>query len=204
MKGYRRGTGERAAIGYQQGYQPTAPTATPGVVPFPLCANCESRFLGIPSDRATMNLLDILSPKSIKVPLEQTEKKAVITELVDLLAGAKLISDTETIKRVVWEREQQRTTGIGEGLAIPHGKSRSSPQLVMAVGRPAEPIDFDAIDKRPVRLIVLLVSPPEKTADHIQALGKISRMMSDPATRNAAYNAESAEALFEIFKNAEK
>jgi len=150
-----------------------------------------------------MNLLDILSPKSIKVPLQATEKKAVIAELVDLLAGAKFIKDAETIKKVVWEREQQRTTGIGEGLAIPHGKSRSCDQLVMAIGRPAEPIDFDAIDKRPVRLIVLLVSPPEKTADHIQALGKISRMMSDPATRTAAYNAESAEDLYEIFKQAE-
>jgi fructose-specific phosphotransferase system IIA component len=151
-----------------------------------------------------MNLLDILSPKSIKVPLQATEKKAVITELVDLLADAKLIKDRETIKKVVWEREQQRTTGIGEGLAIPHGKSRASDSLVMAIGRPAEPIDFDAIDKRPVRLVVLLVSPPEKTAEHIQALGKISRMMSDPGTRNAVYNAESAESLYEIFKNSEK
>jgi len=151
-----------------------------------------------------MNLLDILSPKSIRVPLQATEKKAVIAELIDLLAEAKLVNDAETIKKVVWEREQQRTTGIGEGLAIPHGKSKASDSLVMSVGRPAEPIDFDAIDKRPVRLIVLLVSPPEKTADHIQALGRISRMMSDPATRNAAYNAETAEALYEIFKKAEQ
>lgn len=150
-----------------------------------------------------MNLLDILSPKSIKVPLEATEKKAVIGELVDLLAGAKFIKDAETIKKVVWEREQQRTTGIGEGLAIPHGKSKASDGLVMAIGRPSEPIDFDAIDKRPVRLIVLLISPPEKTADHIQALGKISRMMSDPTTRHAAYNAESADDLYEIFKKSE-
>lgn len=151
-----------------------------------------------------MNLLDILSPKAIKVPLESTEKKAVIHELVDLLAVAKLIKDPDTLKRVVWERELQRTTGIGEGLAIPHGKSNSSPNLVMSIGRPAEPIDFDAIDKRPVRLVVLLASPPEKTADHIQALGKISRMMADPNTRLAAYNAESADELYQLFANAEK
>lgn len=151
-----------------------------------------------------MNLLDILSPKAIKVPLVSTEKKAVIFELVDLLSDTKLIKDPETLKRVVWEREQQRTTGIGEGLAIPHGKSTCSPNLVMAIGRPAEPIDFDAIDKRPVRLVVLLASPPEKTADHIQALGKISRMMADPNTRIAAYNAESSEELYELFAGAEK
>ncbi len=151
-----------------------------------------------------LNLLDILSLKSIKVPLAATEKKAVVFELVDLLAEAKLISDAQKIKTVVWEREQQRTTGIGEGLAIPHGKSPAASGLVMAIGRPTEPIDFDAIDKRPVRLVVLLVSPPEKTADHIQALGRISRMMSDPKTRLAAYNAESAEDLYRLFEQAEQ
>jgi mannitol/fructose-specific phosphotransferase system IIA component (Ntr-type) len=151
-----------------------------------------------------MNLLDILSPSSIKVPLLSTEKKAVIGELVDLLASQGLIKDAETLKRVVWEREQQRTTGIGEGLAIPHGKSNCSPGLVMAIGRPPEPINFDSIDKRPVRLVVLLASPPEKTADHIQALGKISRLMSDPNTRMRAYNAESAEDLYQLFADAER
>jgi mannitol/fructose-specific phosphotransferase system IIA component (Ntr-type) len=151
-----------------------------------------------------MNLLDILSPKAVKVPLISAEKKAVINELVDLLAEHALIKDAEQLKRVVWEREQQRTTGIGEGLAIPHGKSHCSPGLVMAVGRPVEPIDFDAIDKRPVRLIVLLASPPEKTAEHIQALGKISRMMSDPATRTRAYGAESADDLYQLFVDAEQ
>lgn len=146
-----------------------------------------------------MNLLDILSPSTIKVPLENSDKKAVIFELVDLLAAARKIREPDELKRVVWEREKQRTTGIGEGLAIPHGKSRCSDELVMAIGKPQEPIDFDSIDRRPVRLVVLLASPPERTADHIQALGKISRMMSDPATRIAAYNAETAEELFELF-----
>jgi mannitol/fructose-specific phosphotransferase system IIA component (Ntr-type) len=151
-----------------------------------------------------MNLLDILSPRAIKVPLESREKKAVIGELVELLEEAGLINDGGTLKRVVWEREQQRTTGIGEGLAIPHGKSNASENLVMAIGRPDEPIDFDAIDKRPVRLVVLLASPPDKTADHIQALGKISRMMSDPVTRTAAYEAQTTDDLYQLFVKAEQ
>lgn len=151
-----------------------------------------------------MNLLDILSPSTIKVPLENTDKKAVIFELVDVLAATGKIENPDELKRVVWEREQQRTTGIGEGLAIPHGKSRCSDELVMAIGKPAEPIDFDSIDKRPVRLVVLLASPPEKTADHIQALGKISRMMSDPATRTSAYNAETVDDLFDLFVQTER
>lgn len=150
-----------------------------------------------------MNILDILSPNAVKVPLESTEKKAVIAELVDLLADEGVIRKPDAVKQVVWEREQQRTTGIGEGLAIPHGKSTTIDNLVMAVGRPAEPIDFAAVDKKLVRLVVLLVSPPDRTSEHIQALGKVSRLMADPEFRRAAYEAESSEALFELFKSAE-
>ncbi len=150
-----------------------------------------------------MNITDILSPRAVKVPLVATEKKAVIDELVDLLDEAGLIENPATLKQVVWEREQQRSTGIGEGLAIPHGKSDCSKNLVMAVGRPDQPVDFDAVDGKAVELIVLLVSPPNRTAEHIQALGKISRLLADSKVRRAAYTATSAEALYALFKNAE-
>lgn len=151
-----------------------------------------------------MNLLDILSPKAVKVPLSSTDKRGAIDELIDLLGSEGLVRETEELRRVVWEREQQRSTGIGEGLAIPHGKCGCTSDLVMAMGRPAEPIDFAAVDKKPVRLIVLLVSPPEKTADHIQALGKISRLMVDPGFRKKAYGAETGEALYELIRGAER
>ncbi len=146
-----------------------------------------------------MNVTDILSPKAVKVPLKATSPREAIDELVDLLSEAGLISDPVTLKRVVWEREQQRSTGIGEGLAIPHGKANSSKQLVMAIGRPALPIEFDAIDRKPVRLVILLASPPEKTSEHIQALGKISRMMANPVFRETVYRAATAEELFRLF-----
>ncbi len=151
----------------------------------------------------TMNITDILSPAAVKMPLIATEKHAVIDELVDMLADASLITDPDTLKQVVWEREQQRSTGIGEGLAIPHGKSNCSNELVMAIGRPEKPIDFQAVDGEPVHLIVLLASPPDKTSDHIQALGKISRLMSNPKFRARAYAAETAEELYQLFENSE-
>ncbi len=154
--------------------------------------------------RFVMNITDILSPKAVKVPLVSTEKRAVIDELVDLLDDSGLITDPDALKRVVWEREQQRSTGIGDGLAIPHGKSNCSEDLVMAIGRPTEPIDFESLDHQPVELVVLLASPPTRTADHIQALGKISRIMSDPSFRHAAYTATSAETLYQLFKESEK
>lgn len=151
-----------------------------------------------------MKILDILSPKAIKAPLESSEKQAAICELVELLSEADLIRDPEQLKSVVWEREQQRSTGIGEGLAIPHGKSDCSDGLVMAIGRPSEPIDFGSVDKKPVRLIVLLTSPPNKTADHIQALSKISRLMVNPDFRESTFVAESAEELYRLFSEADQ
>ena len=151
-----------------------------------------------------MNVLEILSPQSIKVPLAAVDKKSAIEELVDILAASGQITQPDELKRVVWEREQQRTTGIGEGLAIPHGKIVGSRGLSIAIGRPAQPIDFGAIDNKPVKLVVLLASPPDKTTDHIQALGKISRLMADPKFRFAAYQAASAQALYDLFKSAEK
>jgi fructose-specific phosphotransferase system IIA component len=154
--------------------------------------------------RPTMNILDILSPKAIKVPLASTDKKGAIDELVDLLASTGLITQPDQLKKVVWEREQQRTTGIGEGLAIPHGKCNCSKSLVIAIGRPAQPIDFGSIDNKPVKLIVLLASPADKTSDHIQALGRISRLMADPKFRIAAFTAPSAQALYDQFAQAEK
>ena len=149
-----------------------------------------------------MNITDILSPKAVKVPLVSRDKKAAIDELVDLLADTGLIENPELLKQTVWEREQQRSTGIGDGLAIPHGKSDCAKDLVMAIGRPAEPIEFEALDGRRVELIVLLASPPDRTADHIQALGKLSRLMSDPVFREAAYSAVSAEVLYQQFRDA--
>ncbi len=157
-----------------------------------------------PHPRFMMNITDILSPKAVKVPLVSKDKKGVIDELIDLLDETGLIEDPEELKKVVWDREQQRSTGIGDGLAIPHGKSTCSKELVMAIGRPADPVDFDSLDGKKVKLIVLLASPPNRTAEHIQALGKISRMMSNPQFRAAAYNAPSAEALYQQFKDAEK
>ncbi len=147
-----------------------------------------------------MNLLDILKPSTVKVPLKATAKRDAINELIDLLAMQDLVRDAADLKRVVWERESQRSTGIGEGLAIPHGKTSSLEHLLIAMGRPAEPLPFDSIDDKPVKLIVLLVSPPNKTAEHIQALGKISRLMADPDFRSVAYAVESAEELYDLFK----
>lgn len=150
-----------------------------------------------------MNILDILPPEGIKVPLEATHKQAAIDELIDLLSSQGFVTDAPALKRAVWEREQQRSTGIGEGLAIPHGKSTSARALTMAIGKPSEPIEFGSIDRKPVRMIILLVSPADRIAEHIQALGKVSRLMTSPQFRTACYDAKSSAELYELFRKGE-
>ncbi len=150
-----------------------------------------------------MNLSEILNPACVKVPLSATDKKAAIDELVDLLAAAGKVSDPAGLKAAVWTRETTRTTGIGHALAIPHGKASGISTLCMAVGKPAQPIDFTSIDGKPVRLIVLLASPIDKTNDHIQALAKVSRLMATEDFRNKIYAAESKEQILELLQQQE-
>jgi fructose-specific phosphotransferase system IIA component len=125
-----------------------------------------------------MRLTDILKPANIKVPLEAKTKTDAITELVMLLAANGEVADAKKMLDAVLEREATRTTGIGNGLAIPHGKADGVTNLVMAIGKCATPIDFQSIDGRPVTLIWLLSSPRDMTGPHIHALARISRLMT--------------------------
>jgi len=145
-----------------------------------------------------MKLTDILAPECVKVPLEATTKETAITELIDVLDAADQLTDRDKMLQAVLERERTRTTGIGHGLAVPHGKANACRQLVMAVGKPAQPIDFQSIDKEPVKVIVLLASLPDETGPHIQALARISRLMTIETFRNAMFRAGSAEELYGI------
>lgn len=145
-----------------------------------------------------MQLNEILTVDCVRSPLESTDKQAVIAELVGVLASAGKVTDAKALQDAVWTREQTRTTGIGHGLAIPHGKCAGMKNLAMAIGRPGEPLDFEAIDKQPVRLVVLLASPPDKTSDHIQALARVSRLMSSESFREKIYAAETAEEIYNL------
>ncbi|MCE9589565.1 MAG: PTS sugar transporter subunit IIA [Planctomycetes bacterium] len=145
-----------------------------------------------------MRLTEILQPDCVKVPLDAADKKAAIFELIDLQASKAGVQGTEQLKEAVWQRETTRTTGIGHGIAIPHGKSSGCSKLTMAIGLTKTPMEFGAVDGRPVQLIILLTSPPDQTGSHIQALARISRMLTDDATRTAIKAATSAQAVYEM------
>ena len=153
----------------------------------------------LPPAPNVMRLADLLNPNAVRTPLLATEKQSAINELVDAIAACSGCSDSDAVKRAVWERESQRSTGIGEGLAIPHGKSAAVNELSLAIGKPTQPMEFGSIDKKPVRLIVLLISRPEKKDEHIQALGKISKIMSSPQFRQLAYAATEPAELYDLF-----
>jgi fructose-specific phosphotransferase system IIA component len=145
-----------------------------------------------------MRLSEILRTDCIKVPLVSTDKQAALYELVDLMGSVGAVSEVDQLKDAVWQREQTRTTGIGHGIGIPHGKTSCLHELHMAIGLPAQPIEFGAIDGKPVELIILLASPADQTGPHIQALAKISRILTDDTFRDAVKKAESAEQLYEM------
>ncbi len=150
-----------------------------------------------------MILTHILQPTCVKVPLEGRDKNSVITELVDLLDKNGLIQDRQNVLDAVFTRERTRSTGIGSGIAIPHGKSSAVRELVMALGLAHDPIDFDSVDKKPVSLVILLVSPLDQTGPHIQALARISRLMLDEEFRKALENAPSAQAAYDLMSERE-
>jgi len=151
-----------------------------------------------------MVLTQILQPACIKVPLEGKNKKAVIAELVDLLDANKLVLDKNAVLDAVLMREQTQSTGIGSGLAIPHGKCKAVDKLVMAIGIAQKPIDFASIDKKPVTIVILLVSPADQTGPHIQALARISRIMLDEQFRQKLEKAASAEEVYKLVSNKDK
>ncbi len=144
-----------------------------------------------------MQLTDILQPAAIKVPLEATDKKAAIAELVNLLAQTGKIKDPAAVLAGVLEREATRTTGVGHGLAIPHSKCAGISTLMMAIGKPATPIDFQSIDGRPVFVIALLISPPDQTGNHIQALARLSRLMTDETFRSTLKSAKTSAEVYD-------
>lgn len=147
-----------------------------------------------------MLLTQILQPDCLKVPLAGKDKESAITELVDMLDAAGALQNRDVVLSAILTRENTRSTGIGSGIAIPHGKCNAVKQLVMAIGITDNPIDFHSVDGKPVKIILLLISPADQTGPHIQALARISRVMLDDSFKHKLENAKSADEAFKLLK----
>ena len=150
-----------------------------------------------------MQLTQLLHVDHIRVPLRAQTKEAAIEELVGVLDEAGQLSDPAAVRDAVLERESTRTTGIGDGLAIPHGKTDAVDHLVLALGKAGNPLDFGAIDGKPVNLVWLLSSPTSKTGPHIEALAAISKLMAKATVRKAMVEATTPEGILEVLREAE-
>lgn len=150
-----------------------------------------------------MILTQILQPTCIKAPLASTNKDDAIEELINLLSDNECLSDRGQALEAVLAREQTRSTGIGSGIAIPHGKCSATKELVMAIGIAPDTIEFESIDNKPVSIILLLVSPPDQTGPHIQALARISRLMLDAPFKTQLEKAATPEEVYDLISTKE-
>ena len=151
-----------------------------------------------------MNLLDILSPESTIVDLKGESKEDIITELVNSLAVGDAITDRDQVLQAVLDREKIMSTGIGDGIAIPHGKSAAVTELVAAMGTQQRGMDFDALDGEPAFVFFLLVSPANVSGPHIKALARISRLLKNDEFKKKLIEADSAEEIIATIEVAER
>lgn len=154
--------------------------------------------------QAVVLLSDLLSAARVKVPLAATTKGELLEELVGLLVQDHCAEDPAEVLRVVREREAILSTGIGSGVAIPHGKSPVCAGLSIAAGVTSEPVDFDALDGEPVRLVFLLVGPETAAGAHIKALSRISRLVRQPELRERLLETGGPEEFLRVLREAER
>ena len=131
-----------------------------------------------------MTLSSHLGEDRIKVPLDSLDKPGILREMCFLLAtAADALDRLDEIHRVVVEREALLSTGVGSGIALPHGKCSGLEALEMVAGTTRQPVDFESVDGDPVQLVVLVVGPPSAAGYHVKTLGHISRALRDEQLR---------------------
>jgi PTS system nitrogen regulatory IIA component len=144
-----------------------------------------------------MDIADLISPEGVIPNLRATSKKQALQELARRAAEISGKSD-RVVLDVLLERERLGTTGVGNGIAIPHGKLPNLPRLYGLFARLEKPIDFESIDEQPVDLIFLLLAPEAAGADHLKALARVSRLLRDKAICEKLRGTDTAEGLYTL------
>ena len=151
-----------------------------------------------------MKILDILDKECIIPELRARTKREVLEELSGALQNCKANLDKEALVEVLLERERLGSTGIGDGIAIPHGKVQDLDELVLSFGRSTQGIDFDSMDGRPTHLFFLLIAPENSAGIHLRALAKISRLLKSSHFRQRLLAAGTEEELFQVIQEEDK
>ncbi len=148
-----------------------------------------------------MKISELIDDGLIVPELKGKSKKQVLEELVNHLAANKPGIDSDELLRVLIEREKLGSTGIGNGIAIPHGKLTGLDNIALVFGKSTEGIGFDSIDGSPVNLIFLLVAPSNSAGVHLKALARLSRLLKNNGFRKALLEAADTKCLYETILN---
>jgi PTS system nitrogen regulatory IIA component len=143
-----------------------------------------------------MRMEDILKDSCVIADLKGKTKDEVLLELVDTLKKVHLVEDTEKAVSVILEREKLGSTGIGDGVAIPHGKMKGLHSMLCAFGKSKEGLDFDAVDSKPVHLFFLLLAPEDSASLHLKTLSRISKLLRDPSFRKRLTELSSSREMY--------
>ncbi len=149
-----------------------------------------------------MRLSELLTPARILVPLHATDKEGVLRELVDAVSEGNGGASDEVLVAIL-ERERQFPTGIGYGVAVPHGKTPALTALVIVAGTTPAPVPYETIDGEPVRLFFLLAGPESCAGAHVKALSRISRLVRREPVRGKLLNARTPEEFYRVLCEAE-
>ncbi len=151
-----------------------------------------------------MKITDILARDRIVPQLSSQTKEGVLRELVHALAkGGQPINEGRMIE-ILLERESLGSTGIGEGVAIPHGKSKEVQEILATFGRSLSGMDFQSLDGKPTHLFFLLIAPENSAGTHLKALAQVSRLMKDPTFRKRLMDARTPEEIYAIFSGGDE
>lgn len=145
-----------------------------------------------------MKIADLLQPAAVAADLAASTKAGVLIELTDLLVGVHPTLSRDQVLQVLNEREALGSTGIGAGVAIPHGKIRQLDAMLMCFGRHRAGVDFDSMDGSPAHLFFLLVAPEEAAGTHLKALARISKLLRSPGVNEQLLAAGDAAELFSL------
>lgn len=145
-----------------------------------------------------MRLGDYLDKDLVLADLSAKAKAEVLAELVQPVAGLRDGFDAERAQRVLLERENLGTTGIGDGVAIPHGKLENLDEIVLVVGRSLDGVEFDALDFKPCHIFFLVLAPEQVAGMHLRILAHISRLLKDDGFRRAFLEAPDKESLWKL------
>lgn len=150
-----------------------------------------------------MRLTDILLTEHIILPLNAKQRDGAIKELIAMLAEKDLVTDVEQAYAAVLEREKLMTTGVGNGIGIPHCKDKSCPNFAVALGIQPKGIKFESIDKKDVKIVFLLVGPENNPGMHIKLLSRISRLMSNEELRQSILKSKNAQKIHDLIDDEE-